>query len=69
MACSILSRYGVRSLPSVIIAHGPYAFWPLGSKDLGSLISFYNAVSGMPLCVSLHTRICGCSRSLCSTIL
>lgn len=62
--CSVLSRYGVRSLPSVIIAHGSYAFWPLGSKDLGSLINFYDAVTGMPFSVSLYTQICGCSCAL-----
>ncbi|XP_062203047.1 5'-adenylylsulfate reductase-like 6 isoform X2 [Phragmites australis] len=43
---AFLSRYGVRSLPSIIIAHGSYAFWPLGSKDLDSLVNFYTAVTG-----------------------
>uniref|UniRef100_A0ACD5Y5R4 Uncharacterized protein n=1 Tax=Avena sativa TaxID=4498 RepID=A0ACD5Y5R4_AVESA len=43
---AVLSRYGVRSLPSILIAHESYAFWPLVAKDLDSLVSFYTAVNG-----------------------
>ncbi|XP_062204113.1 5'-adenylylsulfate reductase-like 6 [Phragmites australis] len=43
---AILSRYGVRSLPSIIVAHGSYTFWPLGAEDLDSLVDFYTAVTG-----------------------
>ncbi|KAL6842133.1 hypothetical protein ACP4OV_028112 [Aristida adscensionis] len=71
---AILSRYGVRSLPSVIIAHGSYAFWPIGSKDLDSLVSFYTAVTGQEPVAFLgprkwsrlqntHTKLWTCSVS------
>ncbi|TKW28877.1 hypothetical protein SEVIR_3G358100v4 [Setaria viridis] len=43
---AIFSRYAVRTLPSIIITHGSYAFWPLGSKDLDSMANFYTAVTG-----------------------
>jgi len=43
---AVLSRYGVRSLPSILIAHESYAFWPLVAKDLNSLVNFYTAVTG-----------------------
>lgn len=43
---AILSRYAVRSLPSIVIAHQSYAFWSLGSKDLDSLANLYTAVTG-----------------------
>jgi len=43
---AIFSRYAVRTLPSIIITHGSYAFWPLGSKDLNSMANFYTAVTG-----------------------
>ena len=46
MICRVLSRYGVRSLPSILIAHESYAFWPLVAKDLDSLVNFYMAVTG-----------------------
>lgn len=46
MACSVLSRYGVRSFPSILIACGPYAYWPVGSKELDSLVNVYTAVTG-----------------------
>ncbi|KAF7064046.1 hypothetical protein CFC21_070474 [Triticum aestivum] len=42
---TVLSRYGVRSLPSILIAHESYAFWPLVAKDLNSLVNFYSAVT------------------------
>lgn len=38
---AVLSRYGVRSLPTIVIAHDPYVFWPLVPKDLNSLLDFY----------------------------
>ncbi|KAL6623347.1 hypothetical protein ACP70R_033226 [Stipagrostis hirtigluma subsp. patula] len=59
----ILSRYGVRSLPSVIIAHGSYAFWPLGSKDLDSLVNFYTAVTGQEPVAYLGPRKWNTARS------
>uniref|UniRef100_J3NDZ4 Thioredoxin domain-containing protein n=1 Tax=Oryza brachyantha TaxID=4533 RepID=J3NDZ4_ORYBR len=43
---AVLSRYGVRSFPSILLACGPYAFWPVGSKDLDSLVNVYTAVTG-----------------------
>ncbi|KAL5672450.1 hypothetical protein ACJX0J_016756, partial [Zea mays] len=43
--CSILSRYHVRALPSIIIARNSHVFWPLGSKDLDSLVSLYTAAT------------------------
>ncbi|WVZ90525.1 hypothetical protein U9M48_036819 [Paspalum notatum var. saurae] len=43
---TIFSRYAVRTLPSIIIAHRSYAFWSLGSKDLDSLANLYTAVTG-----------------------
>lgn len=43
---AVLSRYGVRSFPSILIPHGSFAFWPIGAKDLNSLVNFYFAVTG-----------------------
>uniref|UniRef100_A0A0E0FCZ3 Thioredoxin domain-containing protein n=1 Tax=Oryza meridionalis TaxID=40149 RepID=A0A0E0FCZ3_9ORYZ len=43
---AVLSRYGVRSFPSILIACGPYAYWPVGSKELDSLVNVYTAVTG-----------------------
>nr|ACG47677.1 APRL6 - Zea mays adenosine 5'-phosphosulfate reductase-like [Zea mays] len=43
---AILSRYHVRALPSIIIARNSHVFWPLGSKDLDSLVSLYTAATG-----------------------
>ncbi|KAK3136717.1 hypothetical protein QOZ80_5BG0441370 [Eleusine coracana subsp. coracana] len=60
---AVLSRYGVRSLPSVIIAHGSYAFWPLGSKDLDSLINFYNAVTDQEPFAYIGSRKWGTAQS------
>ncbi|KAL5226046.1 hypothetical protein ABZP36_012685 [Zizania latifolia] len=53
---AVLSRYGVHSLPSILIAHGSYAFWPLGSKDLDSLVNFYTDVTGQEPLVYLGPR-------------
>uniref|UniRef100_A0A0D9Y019 Thioredoxin domain-containing protein n=1 Tax=Leersia perrieri TaxID=77586 RepID=A0A0D9Y019_9ORYZ len=43
---AVLSRYGVRSVPSILLACGPYAFWPVGSKTLDSMVNLYTAVTG-----------------------
>lgn len=56
MACSVLSRYGVRSFPSILIACGPYAYWPVGSKELDSLVNVYTAVTGKLLYVHYVCR-------------
>ncbi|KAG8048894.1 hypothetical protein GUJ93_ZPchr0009g2364 [Zizania palustris] len=53
---AVLSRYGVHSLPSILIAHGSYAFWPIGSKDLDSLVNFYTAVTDQEPLVYLGPR-------------
>jgi len=42
---AVLSRYGVRSLPTILIAHELYVFWPLVPKDLNSLVDFYADVT------------------------
>lgn len=62
MVCSIFSKYAVRSLPSIIIAHGSYQFWALRSKDLDSIVKFYTAVTGMFLyyyCIKVWFGSCG----------
>jgi thiol-disulfide isomerase/thioredoxin len=53
---AVLSRYGVRSFPSILIACGPYAYWPVGSKELDSLVNVYTAVTGKLLYVRYVCR-------------
>lgn len=60
---AILSRYHVRALPSIIIARSSYVFWPLGSKDLDSLVNLYTTATGQEPVAYIGTRKWSAARS------
>lgn len=44
---SIFSRYGIHSLPTILIVNQTARMWYLGQKDLSSLVLFYKRTTGL----------------------
>ncbi|KAF8403978.1 hypothetical protein HHK36_012088 [Tetracentron sinense] len=43
---SVFSRYGIRSLPSILMVNQTARVWYYGAKDLCSLVHFYKRITG-----------------------
>lgn len=71
--CSVFSRYGIHSLPSLLMVNQTSKVQYHGPKDLQSLVQFYEKTTGnficlqKELCRPVLQHSCSCSQNLLQT--